>query len=181
MMRKKVIILFYCILYTIGISAQTWQVFNTGNSNSPYDVYSHIAIDTANSKWLIKPSGFGAKTVFFDNDTTWISKDNMIGSVVFGCRDIYVDKRNVVWERTDNYNVVSLTGGITGNFYLYNSSSTGLSSMDGVFDMTIDKNGNKWFACYNGVVKYNDTIFTVMDTTNSGLPFEPVNECYAAT
>lgn len=43
------------------------------------------------------------------------------------------------------------------------------------YPLGVDKSGNKWLGCSNGLVKYNGIEFVVYDTSNSGLPDNDVN------
>jgi ligand-binding sensor domain-containing protein len=135
-----------------------------------------IAIDTGNIKYFNIPGGFsGDQTVSFDNDSTWQSKLSQCGSILFAYgRASCFDKNNVLWERTSGNRVYSLTNGTNGYWTFYNSSATGLSAMDGIYDLTVDHHNNKLFGGIYGLIKYNDTAFTLKDTANFGLPFEPV-------
>jgi len=171
-MHKLITLLIF--FSTMALSpAQNWRIYTTANSNSPHDGYNMIAIDTGNVKYFNQPGGFsGDQTISFDNDTTWQSKLSQCGTVLFAYgRASCFDKNNVLWEKSSNNDPFSLTNGVGGYWTAYNSAATGITALDGVRDITVDHHNNKWFATYMGVVKYDDTTFTIMDTSNSNIPF----------
>jgi len=137
-----------------------------------------IAIDTGNVKYFNQPGGFsGDQTISFDNDTTWQSKLSQCGTILFAYgRASCFDKNNVLWEKTSGNRVYSLTDGTNGYWTFYDAAATGIPAMNGVSDIAIDHRNNKWFSSSYGLVKYNDTVFTVMDTSSHTIPFEPLHK-----
>jgi ligand-binding sensor domain-containing protein len=164
------------ILTITDISAQDWRIYTMSNSNSPYDGYNIALTDTANKQYFNKALGSsGDQTIYFDNDTIWQSKLSQSGSVLFGGRTALFDRKNVLWEKCSNHEVYSLTNGLAGTWVSHDYSPMGFNVLDGTNDIAIDHSNNKWFSCQMGLVKFNDTVYTLFDTANSDLPFQPVH------
>ena len=63
----------------------------------------------------------------------------------------------------------------TGNAEFFNKSNSPLpvyatTTPNAVFDIEIDKDGNKWIGTYGGLIKYDETNWEVYTRFNSGLP-----------
>ncbi|OFX38892.1 MAG: hypothetical protein A2X08_02680 [Bacteroidetes bacterium GWA2_32_17] len=58
---------------------------------------------------------------------------------------------------------------------MYNYTNSGLPNAH-ISDIAIDTAGNKWFATYQGIVKFDGTNWTTYNQANSGLPHDV---CYA--
>jgi ligand-binding sensor domain-containing protein len=85
------------------------------------------------------------------------------GSEVF---NIYVDEFNNKWICIAEVGLVKFDG---IGWTIYNTSNSGLPS-NIVFEISEDKEKNKWIATMNGVVKFDGKNWTVYNTSNSGLP-----------
>ncbi|MBL7883422.1 MAG: T9SS type A sorting domain-containing protein [Bacteroidia bacterium] len=173
---KKYIIYSLLLIYSAGY-AQNWLHYDTGNSNAPYNGFGRIDTDTTGHIWFGRIMGSSAgKTVYFDRDTTWVTYDNLAGTTSFSPNVLKVDHRNIVWVLGVDRKIYSLKEGV---WTKYDPSLYGINAISFVYDMAIDKYNNKWFASPavlgGGLVKYNDTAFTLYDTSNSNLPFPIVS------
>ncbi|MCC6837004.1 MAG: T9SS type A sorting domain-containing protein [Bacteroidia bacterium] len=167
---NRILVILIVFVLKQGV-AQNWQVYSTVNSQNPYDTYSHLTVDTNNTKWLIKVMGIGDKTVSFSGTSNWITYNNVYNSTLFNCREVNVDLRNILWLISADNKIYSLKAGV---WYKYDPVTTGVAGLYGFCDVAVDNKNNKWFCGVNGLAKYNDTLFTLLDTVNSNLPFQPI-------
>jgi hypothetical protein len=172
---KRTFSILFLLLFIIPGFGQDWKIFNTSNSTSPFNDYLKFAIDTANIKWFVKYQGMsGDKTVSFDNHIAWTPYTNMDSSgVIFNTILILPDRKNVLWHTTTSFTAFSFTGGV---WTRYSSSTTGIPEMSGVQDLAVDKNNVKWFATSGGLVTFDDSAFSLIDNSNSNLPFPAVDK-----
>jgi ligand-binding sensor domain-containing protein len=175
---KKSLVLLFIQFYPIIFFGQNWQTYNTFNSASPFDTYHAMTADTSGSPWFVRLGGTsGGKTIHFDTQTNWTVFNNTYTSgtstFTFDLRSIKADKRNTMWGVGLDNKAYSLK---EGTFTRYTSTSTGINAMTNVYgaEIAVDNYNNKWFATYLGLVKYNDTSFTLYDTINSALPSSPI-------
>jgi hypothetical protein len=57
---------------------------------------------------------------------------------------------------------------------VYNTSNSGLPD-NSILSIAIDVSGNKWIGTSGGLVKFDDTNWTLYNTSNSGLPYNSVS------
>ncbi|MBL7890255.1 MAG: T9SS type A sorting domain-containing protein [Bacteroidia bacterium] len=167
----KKIVFFYLFIVFKTCFSQNWQVYSVANSPNPYDSYSHLTIDTNNVKWFVKIQGIGDKTVAYSGVSNWVSYNNVYNSTLFNCRQTNADLRSLLWLISLDNKIYSLKAGV---WYKYDPVTTGIANLHGFYDVAIDSKNNKWFCGVNGLAKYNDTLFTLLDTANSNLPFQPI-------
>jgi ligand-binding sensor domain-containing protein len=140
-----------------------WFVYDISENQLASNEVGDIAIDQSNNKWI----GTGKGLCRFD-DHNWITYTTKnsgilgdgIGSLAF---DTYGNLWIVCGGGVSKYDGVNWTN--------YNSYDIcGLSDCS-IQCMAIDKNNVKWFGTmFYGLVRFDDTIYTTYDTSNSPIP-----------
>jgi len=107
-------------------------------------------------------------TVYKFDGTKWYDYSPPKSIAYNGCTSIAFQGDGKIWFTTAN-NGAYMYNGTTWQQYK-SSVFTGANSM------TIDSNGNKWFATSAGLVKSDGVNWTAFNTSNSGLKFNTVND-----
>jgi ligand-binding sensor domain-containing protein len=115
-----------------------WKNYNTKNSGILTDTISYLAIDSKGNKWF----PFNNKLQKFDG-TNWVTYPNLSNIYV-----IAVDQQDNIWLGTGFHGAVKFDG----NTWTAYTPSNGNSATFIVNGITIDKQGNKWFATGGGGV-----------------------------
>jgi ligand-binding sensor domain-containing protein len=163
---------------------ESWQFFNTNNSNLPSNYIYSIGVDNLSNKWIGTTSGLAK----FD-DISWkvYNKSNS---------DLPDDKVNsITIDSSGNKWLSILTDGWSGNGYydgagvaklddtgwtIYSHSNTGLPEKQfygsWVQSIAIDTLGNKWIGKYgSGISKFDDRVWKNYSRSNSSLPNDTIN------
>ena len=61
---------------------------------------------------------------------------------------------------------------------VYNTNNSDLPD-DNIISIEIDNSGNKWVGTKYGLVKFDDSVWTVYSKSNSGMPDDYVNSLVA--
>ena len=85
-------------------------------------------------------------------------------------------ENNIIWATTTEGLIKFKKSGVILN--TYDTTNSGLP-IDNLQTIAIDGVGNKWIGTYlGGLVKFDDTKWTVFNTSNSGLPHNAVTSIY---
>ncbi len=160
-MKKLTITLTFTLSFFI-LNAQKWQRYGT-NRGIESTWIDCLYFDTAMK--LQVGQIYGDLIQFHENKPNYLIQESV--------HDIVKDKNNTYWYA------------ILGEFLSYNSSNgfkyntwgwPGGVSQD-VLSLEVDNNNNKWIGTLaNGLVKYNDTNYTVYNTSNSSLPSNRIDD-----
>ena len=132
---------------------ENWTDYNSVNSgiggNSVYDYLE----DSKGNMWVLTNNGIKK----FDGNT-WTNIPMFVAYPSGVPNSIAIDKYGRKWIGTsmDGFGVYNDTSWVA----YYNTSNSQLPS-NTIHSITIDKNNIKWIGTDNGVVKYNDTTWTV--------------------
>jgi ligand-binding sensor domain-containing protein len=150
----------------IKFDGTTWTSFNTENSNIPDNLITFIKIDSLDNKWFGTWNGIGK----FDG-VNWQIYTFPSPGYVF---NIDFDKNGDVWIGMNNGVYVLRDSVFIKHF---DSSNSELPSWETtqIKDIAIDGHGNKWFATDGGLAFYNDTTWTIYNTSNSDIIDNRVN------
>ena len=177
-----------CII-TIGMFAlpavvcsQTtdWTVYNTSNSELPYNWVWDIAIDTQGNKWIgtgtLAPGSSARGLVKYDGENWTMYNTSNSELPCNNILDLAFDDQGNLWIAT-GVGFTSL-GGLAKfdgvNWTVYNTSNSGLPR-DLVTALAFDAQGNTWIGTYQGgVAKFDGENWTIYNTSNSGLPYNSI-------
>lgn len=150
-------------LYFHSIKDGNWTVYNSINSDLPFDWVPSIVTDPDGSHWF-GTSGRGVAHFDGSNWTIYnrlnsgLPDDNVVA--------IIVDSDGSHWFGT-------LFGGVAHfdglNWKVYNSTNSGLPH-NTVRKIATDPDGSHWFVTNGGVAHFDGSTWTVYNTSNSGLP-----------
>ncbi len=127
-----------------------WQAYTTGNSSIPTNRITDIQTEriASNRTWF----GTEERGLLMFDDSAWIQFDtssSRIGSNRVAA--VCIDRGDTVWCATQK-GVFKKKDGYSETFGTWN---TGIPA-DDLYCMTIDKNRNKWFGYFGGVVRFNE-------------------------
>ena len=171
MKTKKIILVCFLVLILVKqIYCQNWLIYNQANSNGPpISTLAYMTIDTANYKWFANfRSGTGVWK--FDNHSTWL--DNSIATYQ-QVEDIECDLNNQIWITILGRGLYTGTG---VPWHFYNDTVNNFALLAASTDIAVDSNNIKLIANYYGLIKFDGITFSLFDTANSTLPFEPVRK-----
>jgi ligand-binding sensor domain-containing protein len=182
-LRYKIILLviFTCSFLTLLSQAQQVRIFNTENSGLPHNQVNSIAIDAQGNKWF---GTFYGEVVKFDN-VNWTVFDSINSGLPTGdyrIASIAIDAQNNKWFATfdhgrndDNDDGGGLVKFDNTNWTIYNRSNSGFPN-NSIYEIAIDKVGNKWVSIrFGGVAKFDDTNWTFYNSADSDLPDDHVS------
>ncbi len=150
-----------------------WTVYNSSNSGLTRNNITSIEFGINNSVWVgVKISSYydnGGGVFKFDGSSwsnympyNWPWNYSSITSLA-------VDSSNNVWIGAQKWN------GETAGIFLLNTTSNTIAFYDTVpgaglfFALFIDSLNTKWIGTDNGLVKHQNSIYTIINTSNSGL------------
>jgi ligand-binding sensor domain-containing protein len=155
------IIRIFVFLFPFTLSAQTWNIFNSSNSNLPNNAIKCLAIDSNHVLWVGTDSGLAS----FDGLVWHIYNTSNSGIAANNIRSIAFDTMHNMWVGTLN-NGVSVFNG--AQWTTFNKQNSGLTS-NFIKGITVDKNGLVWLATSNGLSVYDGAFFTTYNIFNSPL------------
>jgi hypothetical protein len=148
----------------------SWTFYHDQNSFQGIADFNFIEIDTLNNIWV----GTDYHGLYSFNGSNWIRK-------IY--QDSFDTVRAIVGFAVDNQNNkwVGIYDPIRGSkialigndspFVYYNLNDLGYSSSQMSYDgVVVDKYNIKFFATTDGLIRYDDTNWTKLDTTNSPTP-----------
>jgi streptogramin lyase len=137
----------------VKVENDTWTVYTTHNSNLPCDQVSSINSDSLGNIWIgtcmNNQCGGLAKIDNSGKMTSYNTQNSKLPSISIW--KIVVDK-NVVWLCMHDGGLVRIED---DNWTIFNRRNSLVPSEEGIFDITIDKNGNKWIGAAKGLVYTN--------------------------
>lgn len=199
-MRKQTILIIalLTLLSNLVLSqTETWEIYNTSNSDIPDDWVWGLDIDSDQNAW-IGTVGYGLAKFDGTNWTIYNASNSDLPSNT--CFVTAFESNGDIWEGTmsgvsmfDGSNWTSLLGGgdvwdieidsnnhkwvatLGSGLAVYNNISwtyysTAELGTDGTRSIEIDDFGIKWIGTDNGLVKYDGTNWTIYNTSNSPIP-----------
>ncbi len=152
-MKSHSLLLFlFIFVFSTVSSAQTWTVFNTGNSGIPDNSVYDLAVDTSNILWVATAGGLAK----FDGNN-WLVYNSINSPISPSSNDdiyaVYVDWEQNVWVGTDG-----------GYLYKFDQDSTWIDfsavGFGDIFSITQDYDGKIWVGHYYGLQSLDDTTWT---------------------
>lgn len=143
-----------------------WTIYNYQNSFPGIEDFNFIKVDSSNNIWI----GTDYYGLYSFDGINWKNtiKGLLNGGSFKPVVDLAVDTSGVVWAAL--YTSVAKFLGDT-NWVYFDSSSIGLEigrfSYDGLL---IDKNNVKWFGNFNGLLRYDDINWSILNSSNSPIP-----------
>ncbi|MFH1050080.1 MAG: two-component regulator propeller domain-containing protein [bacterium] len=148
-----------------------WKLFNSGNSGLPYDRIYSLEIDKENNIWL----GLWDNTIVKYDRETWQKYRNDSLSIWQDSGVLKVDDSNNIWigyyddySEDDGFGIIAKFDGIS--WINYTPSNSEFPVSQGIYSLAIGKEQIMWIGTSFDLVKYDDTTWTVFNTSNSGLP-----------
>ena len=140
-----------------------WTIYNTSNSDLPNNNINSIAIDKQGNKWIVT-KGFLVK---FDNSywTIYDTTNSGVQNDYFYCLEI--DELGNKWIGT-------LDGGLAKfddtNWNVYSPGEPYITIA--IRSLAVDGSNNIWFKTYDGLTKFDGTIWTHYPAPGSGGDFD---------
>lgn len=155
------------------LNGATWTYYDKLNSDLVGGSILSVAVDAQDKKWFGTTNG----VCTFDN-TRWVTyntaNSGLVGNLVY---KVVIDKKGNKWFGTSKG--ISKFSGTT--WTTYNSTTVqGLTTINGISEITIDTFGNKWFSDgINGLIKFNDTTWTAYPRDRNGVQVGPLSSLVA--
>lgn len=146
-----------------------WTVYNTSNSALMVDVIKCITIDENGNKWI---GTWGGGLVKFDNNNWTVYSTSNSQIPANGINSVTTDSNGVIWVGTFSNGIGVLENGV---WRTYNTTNSALQSND-VKSIGFDKNDNIWICTANGIVRVSGNIWTYINHSITGFPFQSVND-----
>ena len=157
-----------------------WDLYNKDNSNLPGNEIGSIDIDETGNPWITVAQVYDFNLLLgiaeFDGSNWTLYNTSTSGIPHNRINKILIDNQGNKWMSTAYLGIVKFDG---TNWTVYDTSNSGLPHND-ICLMAIDNQGNKWMGpgqtglgisqIQTGLVKFDDTSWTVYNTSNSGLP-----------
>jgi len=166
-MIKKITITYLLVLLLTSASisnvfSQNLIVYNSSNSGLPNDDVTCVTPDKYGAIWIgTSDSGI---VKFHNNQWTRYDSANS-GLPENKIRDIVFDRNGIMWVRYYSKGLGRFDG---YNWYLYNQNNSPVIT---VTSLAVDSSNSKWMTGSGRLMKYNDSIWTIYDTSNVGYSF----------
>jgi len=148
-----------------------WTVYNTTNSELNEDFISDITIDNYNRKWIITVDNSGYGELICISGNIWTNYNDIYNLNFFCMRSVAIDIDNSIWILTKFDGIFHIDG---ENVTIYNDDDLGIT-VNYYFCITIDSNGIKWIGTSSGLVKYDNSDWTIFNIENSDIPDNKVS------
>jgi ligand-binding sensor domain-containing protein len=159
---RTALLLLYISKGAVLFSQNSWQTFDSQNSDLPENTIRCLTIDHQHKKWIGTDGGLA---VF--NDTVWqIFNTNNSPLTSNSIRTLRVDKNNHIWIGTFNGGLYKFDQ--QGNWAGYNTSNSGISD-DYIRAIAFDTLNNLWIGTTDGLNFFDGNNWTVFNTGNSAL------------
>jgi ligand-binding sensor domain-containing protein len=154
-----------------------WELYNESNSGLPTNFILDIAIDVYGNKWMGTLKGL----VKFDGLIWEVYDTTNSGLPGNRIEEIAIDNNENKWlgrVRSDEWQSLGLVKFDNFTWTVYDTTNSGLPS-NNVWCIEIDEDNNKWIGTSyyswgpsggKGLVKYNDTTWTLYNKENDSLP-----------
>jgi hypothetical protein len=159
-----------------GISKLDGSTLSKAVAPSPLFVCDVSKSDYNGNLWLVGSitadvwtTHGNAYTIYKFDGSKWFDYSPPQSFGYNGCNSIVFQKDGKIGFTTTDHGAYMYDG---TNWQQYIKPSV----FNGANSMTIDNNGNKWFATSKGLVKFDGSNWTVFNSTNSGLKFDIVND-----
>ncbi len=155
-----------------NLSADTWTIYDSGNSCLVYNQVRCIAIDKNGNKWF-GTHGHGISK-FNENEKQWTTYDIDDGLISNWVNDITIDKNGNKWIGTE-YGV-SVLNANENKWLTYKNSNSGLLD-NHIRAIAIDDfSGDIWFGTQGGgITKFDGNSWTTYTVENSELINDFIN------
>ena len=164
-MYKKIIFLcLYALLPGLisYVFSQNLIVYNSSNSGLPDDGVTCVTPDKYGAIWIgTSDSGI---VKFHNNQWTRYDSANS-GLPENKIRDIVFDRNGIMWVRYYSKGLGRFDG---HNWFLYNQNNSPVIT---VTSLAVDSSNSKWMTGSGRLMKFNDSIWTIYDTSNVGYSF----------
>ena len=164
-MYKKII--FLCIYALLPglisyVFSQSLIIYNSSNSGLPDDGVTCVTPDKYGAIWIgTSDSGI---VKFHNNQWTRYDSANS-GLPENKIRDIVFDRNGIMWVRYYSKGLGRFDG---HNWFLYNQNNSPVIT---VTSLAVDSSNSKWMTGSGRLMKFNDSIWTIYDTSNVGYSF----------
>lgn len=150
----------------IKFDDSTFEVFNTGNSGICSNIAWTLALEK-NIKWVGTFDFNGGISKY--NDTSWVTYNSSnSGLPINTVSSIYVDLFDIKWITT-RFGGIAKFNSVQKGWTVYNRSNSGLPDNNLISVTT--QNQIKWIGTEGaGLVKFDDTTWTIFNPKNSPLP-----------
>ncbi len=157
------------ILPTVVYSQRPeWTVYNSANSELPYNGVTSLAIDAQGNIWIgtgIFGGYTGGGLAMFDGENWMIYNTSNSKLPHNDLPVLNIDSQGSLWIGTDGGGLARFDG---INWTVYNASNSGMPD-NRVYGLPFDTVGNLWISTF-GLAKFDGINWMVYNTSNSGLP-----------
>jgi ligand-binding sensor domain-containing protein len=151
--------------------SESWTLFNSENSNLPWNTSRGIALDNNGFLWVGTDNGVvkmkDEKMEVYNTQNSSLKPKNYNKNETTSIRDVSVDKDNNIWF-VAGWEVYKFDG---VNWNIYDSLNSPIVWARTIF---VDNSKNVWFTSWEGVSKYDGNKWSIIDTSNSKLPSNKV-------
>ena len=166
-MIKKITITYLLVLLLTSASisnvfSQNLIVYNSSNSGLPDDGVTCVTPDKYGAIWI----GTSDSGIVKFHNNQWTRYDSINSGLPENkIRDIVFDRNGIMWVRYYSKGLGRFDG---YNWYLYNQNNSPVIT---VTSLAVDSSNSKWMTGSGRLMKYNDSIWTIYDTSNVGYSF----------
>ena len=164
-MYKKIIFLcLYALLPGLisYVFSQNLIVYNSSNSGLPDDGVTCVTPDKYGAIWI----GTSDSGIVKFHNNQWTRYDSINSGLPENkIRDIVFDRNGIMWVRYYSKGLGRFDG---YNWYLYNQNNSPVIT---VTSLAVDSSNSKWMTGAGRLMKFNDSIWTIYDTSNVGYSF----------
>ena len=164
-MYKKIIFLcLYALLPGLisYVFSQSLIIYNSSNSGLPDDGVTCVTPDKYGAIWI----GTSDSGIVKFHNNQWTRYDSINSGLPENkIRDIVFDRNGIMWVRYYSKGLGRFDG---YNWYLYNQNNSPVIT---VTSLAVDSSNSKWMTGAGRLMKFNDSIWTIYDTSNVGYSF----------
>ncbi len=146
-----------------------WTIYNTSNSALPVNIIRCITIDQNGNKWI---GTWGGGLVKYDNISWTVYNTSNSQIPANGINSVTINSNNIIWTGTFSNGIGVLEN---ENWTTYNTSNSALQSNE-VKAIAFDKDDNIWIGTANGIVRVTGNIWSNINYSITGFPFQSVND-----
>ena len=167
---------FATVYNTAVLKDSACTIYNSNGFTYDYPDPVATCVDNYNNKWVSTLYGTGGTPQFiafvyrFDGISwqTWQMSDD----IKVSC--INADNNNNIWVGTRPYGNIATLFKYNGTIWSYYNNTNSTFPISSIYSIAVDENNNKWIGTGGGLVKFDDTTFTL--TATLGFPVCQVND-----
>lgn len=129
----------------------------------PYS-FTDIAFDSNNNLWISGYDGImkfnGTIDTIFNKYNSSLPGDDLLSVAVDSSDNIWMSG-NWMYDTINGFSKEFIAKYDGTNWIIHTDSTTGLPNIDDLHDIVIDQNQDVWCTGYNGVIKYNGSVWTI--------------------